>query len=237
MRKLLFLLAFMTACQKEEQVPLTPQPVKVEEPSKEELLMAELLKEELYLNEDTRKAYYTISTLLKKDNVAVEATATQCHILRVASHIGELSKVYSFNPVRLITIGFHESRFGVAEYLKGNFPISSSGDCGIYQQQPQFAILESARKCENFKGVGMATEQAIMFVKQNIIKRFKAYSTSALDKRICHYNSGNVCNGTAKYVAEHKKTRLKAQKLYDKVPADFKLPDRPCGGVIYAQGN
>lgn len=236
MRKLLALIAFMTACQKEEVV-VTPTPIAEEQPTREELLMQELLKEELVLNEGTRKAYYTISTLLKKDYVDVETTATQCHILRIASHIGEQSVYYKFNPVRLIAIGFHESRFGVAEYLKGKFPISSSGDCGIYQQQPQYAVLESTRKCERFESIGVATEQAILFVKENIIKRFKAYSTSALDKRICHYNSGNVCNGTAKYVAEHKKTRLKAQKLYDAVPKEFKLPNRPCEGVVYAQGD
>ena len=206
---------------------------KVEQPS----TIKELFSEYVLLNEDTKKAYYTISSLLKEDNVDIEDEATQCHLLKVASEVGEQSKYYDFNPVRLITIGFNESRFGVNEYLNNSFPISASGDCGIYQQQPQFAVLEHSRKCDDFKSVSLATEQAILFVKNNIIKRYKAKNTDTLDKMICHYNSGNICNNTKKYVKEHKETRLKADKLYKSMPKGFKLPKPTCAGFTYAQGS
>jgi len=240
MRNLMILALFLVACDNNHQPQeiVVKVEVRVETPTptidpQEDIPPEVRYRDVVLLDDNTKKAYYTITNLLKEEFVNVEDEATQCHLLQVASEVGLQSEFYKFNPVRLITIGFNESRFGVNEYKKGTFPISASGDCGIYQQQPQFAVMPSRRTCDSFGSIALATEQAILFVRENIIKKHKAFSTTKLDDKICHYNSGNVCNGTKEYVKQHKETRAKADKFYNSVPSDFALPRPTCKAFDY----
>tara|TARA_B100000927_G_scaffold258318_2_gene226695 strand:+ start:180 stop:683 length:504 start_codon:yes stop_codon:yes gene_type:complete len=154
-----------------------------------------------------------ILALLQWDNAPVEQLS-QPHVI---SHFTEVAKAISDAPinyqVRLVVIGYEESRFGLQHVLKGTYIVSSSGACGIFQQLPKYA-LAGKTTCAKLQGPKEAVKQALAYVKM-IEKRFKPRHKGNMDRAMCHYFSGNRCDRSARrYSARHRATRLKALRVW-----------------------
>lgn len=140
----------------------------------------------------------------------------------VISHMTEVAQAIESAPVeyqvRLIALGYEESRFGFQHVLAGRkLRVKSSGACGIFQQLPKYA-LGGKTTCAKLQDPREAVKQALAYVKM-IEKRFKPRHKGKgelrMDRAMCHYFSGNRCDRSArKYSARHRATRLKALRIW-----------------------
>lgn len=150
--------------------------------------------------------------LLTLDNApreALESPVVVAHLMAVADAIASAPHAYRG---RLIALAYEESRFGYRFALKGE-PVVNESACGIYQQIPRWA--EGGRvTCAQLQDPSVATHHAVAYLKY-IERRFKARSASQMDKKICHYFSGNRCDDKAskKYARAHAKTRARVVRL------------------------
>ncbi|MBD36090.1 MAG: hypothetical protein CL512_04915 [Actinobacteria bacterium] len=152
-------------------------------------------------------------------NGAPTSDLSKPHII---SHMNEVAKAISDAPinyqVRLIALGYEESRFGFQHVLKGRvLRVKSSGACGIFQQLPKYA-LGGKTTCDRLQDPKEAVKQALAYLKM-IEKRFKPRHKGKgelkMDRAMCHYFSGNRCDRSArKYSARHRATRLKTLRVW-----------------------
>lgn len=158
---------------------------------------------------------YIILSLLRADN------ANNLDQPQVHQHLVEVSQAISTHAtksvpaVRLISLAYNESRFGYKYALKGTYPKSSWNACGIYQQVPKFSKIDTT--CDRLgTDVDHATEVAVAYLDY-MIDRWSIRGSKKMDKRMCHYYSGNRCDSEARsYSNRHRKIRLKALKLKTK---------------------
>lgn len=120
--------------------------------------------------------------------------------------------------VRLIALGYEESRFGFQHVLKGRkLKVKSSGACGIFQQLPKYA-LGGKTTCAKLQDPKEAVKQAIAYLKMIEVRfkpRHKGKGELKMDRAMCHYFSGNRCDRSArKYSARHRATRIKALRIW-----------------------
>jgi len=158
-----------------------------------------------------------ILALLQWDNAPVSDLSKPA----VISHMAEVAKAISEAPisyqVRLIALGYEESRFGFQHVLKGRTLKVSSGACGIFQQLPKYA-LAGKTTCAKLQDPKEAVKQALAYVKMieaRFKPRHKGKGELKMDRAMCHYFSGNRCDRSArKYSARHRATRLKALRVW-----------------------
>jgi hypothetical protein len=158
---------------------------------------------------------YIILSLLRADNANnLDNQEVHNHLVEVAESI-EAHATPTVPAERLISLAYNESRFGYKYVLKGTYPKSSWNACGIYQQVPKFSRIETT--CEKLgTDVDHATEVAVAYLDY-MIDRWEIKGSSRMDKRMCHYYSGNKCDAEAHaYAKRHRKVRLKALKLRSK---------------------
>jgi hypothetical protein len=139
----------------------------------------------------------------------------------VLDHLTSVAKAIESAPtsyqVRVIALGYEESRFGFQHVLKGRKLKVSSGACGIFQQLPRYA-LAGKTTCAKLQQPKEAVRQALAYLKM-IEKRFKPRHKGKgelrMDRAMCHYFSGNRCDRSArKYSQRHRATRLKTLRLW-----------------------
>jgi homospermidine synthase len=89
------------------------------------------------------------------------------------------------------------------------------GACGIYQQIPKWSPIKTTCKKLN-KDVDHSTKVAVATLGR-MIDRWDIKGSKNMDKRMCHYYSGNKCDDEARaYGKRHRKIRLKAITLSKK---------------------
>ena len=156
--------------------------------------------------------------LLQWDNAPISDLSKPA----VISHMTEVAKAISDAPinyqVRLIALGYEESRFGFQHVLKGRtLKVSSSGACGIFQQLPKYA-LGGKTTCAKLQDPKEAVKQALAYLKMieaRFKPRHKGKGELRMDRAMCHYFSGNRCDRSArKYSSRHRATRLKALRVW-----------------------
>lgn len=151
--------------------------------------------------------YYIILSLLSFDNAQ---GIDKSHIMDVSKAIHKHS-TSSVPAVRLISLAYNESRFG----YKGKKVISNMGACGIYQQIPKWSPIKTTCKKLN-TSVDHSTKVAVATLGR-MIDRWDIKGSKNMDKRMCHYYSGNRCDDEARaYSKRHRKIRLKAINLSKK---------------------
>lgn len=148
-------------------------------------------------------------SMLSADN-ARPADIDHVHLKKVASAI-EKHQSTEVPAVRLLALAYEETRFS----YKGVIPVSSDGACGIYQQIPKYAQVKTT--CAKLKDADHATAVAAAYLKY-MRKRFRAKTATAMDQKICHYFSGNVCGDKAStaYAKRHARARAKALAIASK---------------------
>jgi hypothetical protein len=156
---------------------------------------------------------YIIMTMLSMDNAtASNLEASRSHLEVVATSISK-HQTSDVPATRLIALAYNESRFGYREAIKGTFPKSGWGACGIYQQLPRYAEGGKTTCKKLGTDIDHATMQAVAYTRY-MSKRWKPKTSKALDDRFCHYYSGNKCDAEAHaYAKRHRKARLQAIKL------------------------
>ena len=166
---------------------------------------------------------YIILTMLGHDNATPSnLEASRPHLEAVATAISK-GATKRVPATRLIALAYRESRFGYREAIKGKYPKTSAGACGIFQQIPSTANAGKTTCKKLGTDLDEAVKQAVAYTKY-IKARWKAKSESALDRDFCHYFSGNDCDDNrdgrvdAKddaylYGQDHRKARLKAIRL------------------------
>ena len=173
----------------------------------------------------TEMILYIIMSLLRADNAQdLDNQVVHDHLVEVAQAIS--THATSAVPAeRLISLAYNESRFGYKYVLKGTYPKSSWGACGIYQQVPKFSQVETT--CDDLgTDVDHATEVAVAYLDY-MIDRWSIKGSDNMDTRMCHYYSGNKCDAEARaYSARHKKIRLKALNLKGKGVGSYKVVSR-----------
>lgn len=158
---------------------------------------------------------YIILSLLRADNATnLTDPVVHDHLVEVSEAI-EAHASRTVPAERLISLAYNESRFGYRHVQRGTFPKSSWNACGIYQQVPKFSQVETT--CEKLgTDVDHATEVAVAYL-DHMIDRWDIRGSSNMDRRMCHYYSGNRCDAEARaYSKRHRKIRLKALKLRSK---------------------
>lgn len=168
---------------------------------------------------------YIILSLLRQDN------ANNLDNPQVHSHLVEVSQAIATHStrtapaVRLISLAYNESRFGYKYVLKGTYPKSGWGACGIYQQVVKYSKIPTT--CGKLgTDVDHATQVAVAYLDY-MIDRWDIRGSSRMDNRMCHYYSGNDCDDNKdgklndkdeamQYASRHRKIRLKALKLRSK---------------------
>ena len=158
---------------------------------------------------------YIILSLLRADNANnLDQPQVHQHLVEVSQAIHTHS-TKSVPAVRLISLAYNESRFGYKYALKGTYPKSSWNACGVYQQVPKFSKIKTT--CLKLgTDVDHATKVAVAYLDY-MIDRWDIKGSKKMDKRMCHYYSGNRCDAEARaYSKRHRKIRLKAQKLKTK---------------------
>jgi hypothetical protein len=142
---------------------------------------------------------------IKEQDLTVRS---KCHLYNIAKSISKHSTSDS-DIASLLAIGYKESKFNYQGVP--NFTSPNGKHCGIYQQSPQFAILNDKRlKCKDLQQTDIATAQALNYI--NIIKQ--QYGKDW--KHICHYNSGNMCNPRSqKYAKDYKARYDQSMKMID----------------------
>jgi hypothetical protein len=168
---------------------------------------------------------FIILNLLRADN------ANNLDNQEVHNHLVEVSEAISTHATdsvpaeRLISLAYNESRFGYRYVLKGTYPKSSWGACGIYQQVTKFSKIKTT--CKKLgTDVDHATKVAVAYLEY-MIDRWDIKGASKMDSRMCHYYSGNSCDDNKdkvlnlddeamRYANRHKKARLKALKYKTK---------------------
>lgn len=164
---------------------------------------------------------YIILNLLRADNAQnLENELVHSHLVKVSQAIATHS-TKSVPAVRLISLAYNESRFGYKYVLKGKYPKSSWGACGIYQQVPKYSKIKTT--CKKLgTDVDHATKVAVSYLDY-MIDRWKIKGSTKMDTRMCHYYSGNRCDAEARaYSKRHRKIRLKAIKLKPKARLSVK---------------
>ena len=158
---------------------------------------------------------YIILSLLRADNANnLDQPVVHNHLVEVSQAI-EAHASRTVPAERLISLAYNESRFGYRHVQRGTFPKSSWNACGIYQQVPKYSKIDTT--CERLgTDVDHATEVAVAYLDY-MIDRWSIRGSSRMDKRMCHYYSGNRCDAEARaYSNRHRKVRLKARKLRSK---------------------
>lgn len=158
---------------------------------------------------------YIILSLLRADNANnLDNPQVHQHLVEVSQAIHK-HRTSTVPAERLISLAYNESRFGYKYALKGTYPKSSWNACGIYQQVPKFSKIETT--CKKLgTDVNHATEVAVAYLDY-MIDRWSIRGSKKMDKRMCHYYSGNRCDTEARaYSNKHRKVRLKALKLKTK---------------------
>ena len=158
---------------------------------------------------------YIILSLLRADNANnLDTPVVHNHLVEVSQAI-ETHASRTVPAERLISLAYNESRFGYKYALKGTYPKSSWNACGIYQQVPKFSKIKTT--CKKLgTDVDHATEVAVAYLDY-MIDRWSIRGSKKMDKRMCHYYSGNRCDAEARaYSRRHRKIRLKARKLRSK---------------------
>ena len=175
---------------------------------------------------------YIILSLLRADNANnLDKPVGHNHLVEVSQAI-EAHATASVPAERLISLAYNESRFGYRHVQKGSFPKSGWGACGIYQQVPKFSQIKTT--CKKLgTDVDHATKVAVAYLDY-MIDRWSIKGSSKMDKRMCHYYSGNRCDDEAReYSKRHRRIRLKARKLRSKakrkakVKVALKVPKTP----------
>ena len=164
---------------------------------------------------DATTILYIILSLLRADNATgLDKPVVHQHLVKVSQAI-ESHATRSVPAERLISLAYNESRFGYRHIQKGKYPKSSWNACGIYQQVPKFSQIDTT--CDRLgTDVNHATKVAVAYLDY-MIDRWSIKGSSKMDKRMCHYYSGNRCDREARaYSKRHRKIRLKARKLRDK---------------------
>ena len=168
---------------------------------------------------------YIILSLLRADNANnLEKPVVHNHLVEVSQAI-EAHATRSVPAERLISLAYNESRFGYKDVLKGTYPKSGWGACGIYQQVPKYSKIPTT--CGKLgTDVDHATQVAVAYLDY-MIDRWDIRGSSRMDNRMCHYYSGNDCDDNKdgklndkdeamQYASRHRKIRLKARKLRSK---------------------
>ena len=171
---------------------------------------------------DATTILFIILNLLRADNAnGLDHPKVHQHLVEVSQAI-ESHATKSVPAERLISLAYNESRFGYNYVLKGTFPKSSWNACGIYQQVPKYAKIKTT--CKKLgTDVDHATEVAVAYLDY-MIDRWSIKGSSKMDKRMCHYYSGNRCDSEARvYSKKHRKIRLKARKLRSKAKRKVKV--------------
>jgi hypothetical protein len=148
---------------------------------------------------------------LKEDDLSI---TSRCHIFNLAKSIVK----YSHNDSdisALLSIGYKESKFnynGIKWFTSPN-----GKHCGIYQQSPQFAILNGKKlSCKDLQSSDTSTEQALNYINHVL----DTYGNKW--ENICHYNSGNNCNnGSRRYAKDFKSKYDKINKMMKGNNKDF----------------
>ena len=164
---------------------------------------------------DATTILYIILSLLRADNANnLENPVVHNHLVEVSQAISTHA-TKSVPVERLISLAYNESRFGYKYALKGTYPKSSWNACGVYQQVPKFSKIKTT--CKKLgTDVDHATKVAVAYLSY-MIDRWDIKGSKKMDKRMCHYYSGNRCDAEARaYSKRHRKIRLKAQKLKTK---------------------
>jgi hypothetical protein len=125
------------------------------------------------------------------------STNSRCHIFGLAKAITKHIKNDS-DIAALVAIGYKESKFNYK--AKRWFTSPNGKHCGIYQQSPQFAILDGRKlNCRDLQSNDTATDQALSYIHYVIDTYGRSWDN------ICHYNSGNECNdGSRRYAKDFK---------------------------------
>ena len=155
---------------------------------------------------------YIILSLLRADNANnLDQPVVHNHLIEVSQAISSHA-TRAVPAERLISLAYNESRFGYRHIQRASFPKSSWGACGIYQQVPKFSRIETT--CERLGGdVDHATEVAVAYLDY-MIDRWEIRGSRNMDRRMCHYYSGNRCDAEARvYSRKHRRIRLKARRL------------------------
>lgn len=164
---------------------------------------------------DATTILFIILNLLGADNANnLDNPVVHNHLVEVSQAIHTHAS-RTVPAERLISLAYNESRFGYKYALKGTYPKSSWNACGIYQQVPKFSQVKTT--CKKLgTDVDHATKVAVAYLDY-MIDRWDIKGSVKMDKRMCHYYSGNRCDAEARaYSKRHRKIRLKAQKLNTK---------------------
>jgi hypothetical protein len=170
---------------------------------------------------DATTILYIILSLLRADNANnLENPVVHNHLVEVSQAISTHA-TKSVPVERLISLAYNESRFGYKYALKGTYPKSSWNACGVYQQVPKFSKIKTT--CKKLgTDVDHATKVAVAYLDY-MIDRWDIKGSKKMDKRMCHYYSGNRCDAEARaYSKRHRKIRLKAHKLRSKARKSLK---------------
>ena len=90
------------------------------------------------------------------------STGSRCHIFGLAKAITKHIKNDS-DLAALVAIGYKESKFNYE--AKKWFTSPNGKHCGIYQQSPQFAILDGRKlNCRDLQSNDTATDQALSYI-------------------------------------------------------------------------
>ena len=174
---------------------------------------------------------FIILNLLRADNAQnLDNPQVHTHLVKVSQAIATHSPK-SVPAVRLISLAYNESRFGYKYVLKGTYPKSSWGACGIYQQVVKYSKIPTT--CDKLgTDVDHATKVAVSYLDY-MIDRWSIRGSENMDSRMCQYYSGNDCddnkdgvlNGkdeAMRYSSRHRKIRLKALRLKSKARLSVK---------------
>ena len=154
---------------------------------------------------------YIILSLLRADNATgLDKPVVHQHLVEVSQAIATHS-TRTVPAVRLISLAYNESRFGYRHVQKGKYPKSSWNACGIYQQVVRYSRIKTT--CHKLgTDIDHATRAAVLYL-DHMIDRWDIRGSRNMDKRMCHYYSGNKCDADAHaYAKRHRKIRLKAIK-------------------------
>ena len=155
---------------------------------------------------------FVIQQMLLSDNadpVLVEEQLDE--FIDLSKAIVQHSEEWEQDPLRMVAVGFQESRFG---YRVEEFEVvSHSGACGPFQQIPRYARPYSEPvTCEEL----FDPYEAAYRLGAKLNQMEDRWGEGRLDETICHYYEGNVCTEEEghRYARDHRGYYHRAQGYY-----------------------
>jgi len=158
------------------------------------------------------KIFLTMVVMLDMANAGPEKVEeAECRIRTLADAISHFAEQNDADPIRLIAIAFHESRF-MYDHPDG-WAESSAGACGPYQQIPRYAHpREEPIDCAGLQEPWEATRRVVAKL-ENMTHRF-----GPVEDSICHYSAGNVCTERGqRYAERHHTYYARAQRIHNRI--------------------